>query len=97
MDLRAHQNGVTLDFSWPGKPTANAFIKAFNGGLRTECLSTHWLLSLADAAEKIGGLASGHYNEHRPHGDWIPRPGRAHKIGTRKPVLLIKGGNSDLS
>lgn len=53
MDLWAYQNGVTLGFSRPGKPAANAFIEAFNGRLRAECLSAHWFLSLADAAEKL--------------------------------------------
>ena len=54
-DLWAYQRGVTLDFSRPGKPTDNAFIEAFNGRFRAECLSAHWFMSLADA-EKIGGL-----------------------------------------
>jgi putative transposase len=27
--LRAYANNVTLDFSGPGKPTANGFIEAF--------------------------------------------------------------------
>lgn len=52
LDLWAYQRGVTLDFSWPGKPTDNAFIEAFNGRFRAECLNTHWFLSLADAREK---------------------------------------------
>lgn len=38
MDLWAYQKGVTLDFSRPGKPTDNAFIEAFNGRFRAECL-----------------------------------------------------------
>ena len=47
-----------LDFSRPGKPTDNAFIEAFNGRLRAECLNAHWFLSLANAAEMLyGGLA----------------------------------------
>ena len=45
--------GVTLDFSRPGKPTDNAFIEAFNGRFRAECLNAHWFLTLADAAEKM--------------------------------------------
>lgn len=57
MDLWAYRHDVTLDFSRPGKPTDNAFIEAFNGRLRTECLNAHWFLNLADAAEKIGDLA----------------------------------------
>jgi transposase InsO family protein len=34
LDLWAYVNGVTLDFSRPGKPTDNAFIEAFNGRFR---------------------------------------------------------------
>ena len=51
------RTGVTLDFSRPGKPTDNAFIEAFNSRVRAECLNAHWFLTLADAREKIGGLA----------------------------------------
>lgn len=57
LGLWAYQRGVTLDFSRPGKPTDNAFIEAFNGRFRAECLNAHWFLSLADAQKKIGGLA----------------------------------------
>jgi putative transposase len=57
LDLWAYQHGVTLDFSRPGKPTDNAFIEAFNGRFRAECLNAHWFLSLADAQEKGGELA----------------------------------------
>jgi putative transposase len=53
LDLWAYRRGVTLDFSRPGKPTDNAFIEAFNGRFRAECLNTHWFLSLADAQEKM--------------------------------------------
>ena len=51
MDLWAYQRGVVLDFSRPGKPTDNAFIEAFNGRFRAECLNQHWFLTIADAAE----------------------------------------------
>ena len=57
LDLWAYQRDVTLDFSRPGKPTDNAFIEAFNGRFRAECLNTHWFLSVADARKKFGGLA----------------------------------------
>ena len=39
LDLWAYLNGVTLDFSRPGKPTDNAFIDSFNGSFRAECLN----------------------------------------------------------
>lgn len=67
LDLWAYQRGVTLDFSQPGKPTDYAFIEAFNGRFRAECLNAHWFLSLADAKEKVEDWRN-YYNEERPHG-----------------------------
>ena len=52
LDLRAWLNGVTLDFSRPGKSTDNAFVESFNGSFRAECLNASWFLSLADARAK---------------------------------------------
>ena len=66
LDRWAYENGVTLDFSRPGKPTDNAFIESFNGRLRDECLNAHWFLSLANARAKIEAWRR-HYNESRPH------------------------------
>ena len=66
LDRWAYENGVTLDFSRPGKPTDNAFVESFNGRLRDECLNTQWFLSLADARAKIEAWRR-HYNESRPH------------------------------
>jgi len=60
--LWAYRRGVTLDFSRPGKPTDNAFIEAFNGRFRAECLNAHWFLSLADAREKMEDWRK-YYNE----------------------------------
>lgn len=79
MDLWAYQNGVTLDFSRPGKPTDNAFIEAFNSKLRSECLNTHWFLSMHDACEKLDRWRR-HYNEERPHS----------AIGNIPPIMLRK-------
>lgn len=79
MDLWAYQKGVILDFSRPGRPTDNAFIEAFNGRLRAECLNTHWFLSLADTEEKLEAWRRD-YNEHRPHS----------AIGNNVPVALMK-------
>ena len=39
LDQWAYLNGVELDFSRPGKPMDNAFIEAFNGRFRQECLN----------------------------------------------------------
>ena len=44
---------MELDFSRLGKPTDKAFIEAFNGRFRQECLNENWFLSLADAEEKV--------------------------------------------
>lgn len=66
LDRWAYENGVTLDFSRPGKPTDNAFVESFNGRLRNECLNTHWFLSLADARGKIEAWRRD-YTECRPH------------------------------
>ncbi|EAV40872.1 transposase [Stappia aggregata IAM 12614] len=79
LDLWAYRRGVTLDFSRPGKPTDNAFIEAFNGRFRAECLNAHWFLSLADATEKLEDWRKD-YNEHRPHG----------AIGNKVPMDLMK-------
>ncbi len=66
MDQWAYWNGVTLDFSRPGKPQDNALIEAFNSRFRQECLNEHWFLSVADAQEKVEAWRN-HYNGERPH------------------------------
>lgn len=53
MDLWAYQRGVALDLSGPGKPAGHAFIEAFNGQFRAECLYRHWFMSLEDAVQKL--------------------------------------------
>jgi putative transposase len=81
LDLWAYVNGVTLDFSRPGKPTDNAYIEAFNGRFRSECLNQHWFMSLADARAKLEAGRS-YYNNDRPHG----------AIGYKPPVALTNLG-----
>jgi len=66
LDHWAYWNRVELDFSRPGKPGDNAFIEAFNGTLRRECLSQHWFLSIAEA-QRILDEWKDDYNKHRPH------------------------------
>jgi putative transposase len=53
MDRWAYDCGVEMDFSRPGKPTDNAFIEAFNGTFRRECLSQHWFMSLDDVHQRL--------------------------------------------
>jgi putative transposase len=87
--------GVTLDFSRPGKPTDNAFIEAFNGRFRAECLNAHWFLTLADAREKLEDWRK-YYNEGRPHGASAIAPCAfqsckttfSKELCTRRPSLL---------
>ena len=78
LDLWAYANGVTLDFSRPGKPTDNAFIEAFNGRFRVECLNAHWFMNLADARKKMEDWRR-YYNEERPHG----------AIGQKPPIAML--------
>ena len=79
LDKWAYENGVTLDFSRPGKPTDNPFIESFNGSLRDECLNTNWFMSLEDAKEKIETWRPD-YNHLRPHSSLADVP----------PVLFAK-------
>ncbi len=67
LDQWAYLHQVELDFSRPGKPTDNAFIEAFNGRLREECLNQSWFLSLEDAKDKVETWRQ-EYNRNRPHG-----------------------------
>lgn len=82
MDQWAYWNQVKLDFSRPGKPKDNVFIKSFNGKFREECLSQTWFLSLQDAREKIESWRED-YNENRPHSSF----------GNRTPLEFQKSGS----
>ena len=91
LDLWAYHRGVVLDFSRPGKPTDNAFIRcpaavclqtargeSFNGKFRAECLNAHWFMSLDDARRKMEDWLKD-YNEVGPHS----------AIGNKTPISLI--------
>jgi putative transposase len=79
LDLWAWSNGVTLDFSRPGKPTDNAFVESFNGKVRAERIDQNWFLSLDDARSKCEACRR-EYNEERPQS----------AIGNKTPVEFIK-------
>jgi putative transposase len=83
LDLWAYAHGVTLDFSRPGKPTANAFAEAFNSRIRNECMNARWFLTLADAREELEAWRS-YYNEERPQG----------AIGNKVPISLQNPGGT---
>jgi putative transposase len=74
LDQWAYLNQVELDFSRPGKPGDNAFVEAFNGRLRQECLNASWFPSMGDARIRIEEWRMD-YNQNRPHsalGDLTP-------------------------
>lgn len=81
LDHWAYWNQVQLDFSRPGKPVDNAFIEAFNGSLRRECLSQHWFLSVEDARRTLD-LWKEDYNNNRPHSS----------LGQVPPAEFRRGG-----
>lgn len=66
LDQWAFWNKVTLDFSRPGKPTDNAFIESFNGGVRRELLNPSYFESLEDA-RRAARIWREEYNTFRPH------------------------------
>jgi putative transposase len=66
LDQWAHQRGVKLQFSRPGKPTDNAMIETFNAKVRAECLHQHWFSSLEEAKTHIEAWHQD-YNEQRLH------------------------------
>ena len=80
-DGRQVRRRVVLDFSRPGKPSDNAFIEAFNGSLRRECLSQHWFLSLEEAQPSLDAWKVD-YNNVRPHS----------ALGNRAPARSGRGG-----
>ena len=81
LDLWAYMNGVTLDFSRPGKPAGNSFIEAFNGKVRAECIDQNWFLSLADAQGKTRGVFRHDYTiRSAPHSS----------IGNKTPTEFMK-------
>lgn len=66
LDQWAFWNKIGLDFSRPGKPTDNAFIESFNGGVRRELLNPSYFETL-DQAKKAARVWREEYNTFRPH------------------------------
>lgn len=66
VDQWAYENGVTLHFIRPGKPTDNGPIESFNGKFRDECLNQYWFVNLVEARERIEAWRQD-YNQQRPH------------------------------
>ena len=66
LDLWCRENGVTLAFIQPGKPTQNAFIERFNRTLRTEVLNAYVFRTTREVREHMDMFRLD-YNHHRPH------------------------------
>ena len=66
LDRWAFWNKITLDFSRPGKPTDNAFIESFNGGVRRELLNPSYFETI-EQARHAARIWRAEYNEFRPH------------------------------
>ena len=81
---------MTQDFSWPGKPTDNGCIEAFNSKFPVECLNVHWFLTLADARQKDGGLAQRLHDLQKPFSDLNGR-----LLPSKLPDRLARGNRLD--
>lgn len=87
LKIWAEENGITINYTRPGKPTDNGHIESFNGRLREECLNQHIFTSLGDAQEKIE-LWRQDYNHARPHGSlgWLTPAAYREKNINQLPV-----------
>ena len=95
LDCWAHEHGVRLDFTRPGKPTDNGHIESFNGRLRQECLDQNLFHSSA-CARRIVETWRQDYNRNRPHsslGGLTPDEFRAANF---KPSAECKTTNSSV-
>lgn len=95
LDAWAHQTGVTLQFSRPGKPVDNTFSEAFNGRMRDECLNQSWFLSLPDVRRTIFAWRE-LYNTGRPSGARRLHPQRLccrmSHAGEHRPTVSLRTG-----
>ena len=66
LDLWCRDNGVTLAFIQPGKPTQNAFIERFNRTLRNEVLNAYVFKTINDVRDRMENFIFD-YNHNRPH------------------------------
>jgi len=66
LDVGVCQHGVELDFIDPGRPMQNGHLESCNGTFRDECLTIHWLRSLADA-RRLSEDGRQSDNTERPH------------------------------
>jgi len=82
LDYWAYWSGADLGFSRTGKPADNAFIEAYNGTLRRECLSQHWFAVLGDAQRALGAWREDHNNTRLHRSVANPSPAK-YRRGSR--------------
>ena len=92
LDQWAYLNGVTLDFSRPGKPTDNAFIEAFNDRLRQECLNASWFLSTADTLQPDRCMEDRLRSEPPAHKPWWLDAGSVRSPNKHSPKVRMTSG-----
>nr|QIO98813.1 transposase [Bradyrhizobium symbiodeficiens] len=68
-----------------GRTDGQQLHRIFNGKFKSECLNTHWFLSLDDAQQKMEDWRRD-YNEVRPHS----------AIGNKAPISLLNGSSAPL-
>lgn len=103
LDQWAHDHGVALQLTQPGKPTQNAYIESFNGKFRDECLNENWFMTVAHAKAVIA-IWRTDYNECRPHGSLAKQTPtefatRLRQTGDISPLSLASArlSNSDIA
>ena len=69
MDAWADSRAVPMAFIRPEKPTENAFIESFNGGLRNECLNTELFYTMPEVRGKLAAWRYD-YDHRRFHSAW---------------------------
>ena len=99
LDQWAYLNKIELDFSRPGKPSDKAYMEAFNGRLRQECLNASSFLSMGDARARIEAWRT-EYNQNRPHsalGGLTPiQPPRVYRRVSGSMITLLFRQRSSL-
>lgn len=73
-ELWCKDQGISIQYTQPGKPTQNGYIERFNRSYRKEILDAYLFFSLAEVREHTG-VWMDEYNNRRPHeglGDLTP-------------------------
>ena len=87
LDAWAHENGMKLDFTRPGKPIEIEHIESFNGKLRQEYLAQHWFKTIDEVRKKIEAWRKD-YNRRRPRSSLNDVPPEEYLRKWRRPEPL---------